>query len=202
MPVARKTADQPGLWVLLFIVSLAWGIELLDRILPGNWETLGVQPRTFVGLRGIPLSAWLHGDWAHLIANTLTFLGLGFAVLLAEGKRFVGTTVLLVLVSGAGTWLIGRPAIHIGASGLIYAYFGYILARAVWERRAGWAVMGIVVGVIYGGMIWGVLPTKGYVSWEAHLAGLAAGLWLGRSHAVTRRGPVRRGKPPVRRVNG
>lgn len=200
MPALRKSREAPGLWLLLFIVAVAWGIELADRILPVHLEGWGIQPRRLRGLPGVILSPWLHGAWDHLIANTVTFLGLGIVMLVAEGKRFVETSWLLVLASGLGTWLIGRGgATHIGASGLIYGYFGYILGRAIWERRLGWALAGIGVGLLYGGMIWGVLPTRAYVSWEAHLAGLLGGMWLGKAHADSgaRSRPRRRARTAV-----
>jgi membrane associated rhomboid family serine protease len=198
MATARRTSEHPGFGLLLTLVAVAWGVEAIDRfVLDGGLDRFGIRPRRLSGLPGVLLSPWLHDDWRHLIANTLTFLGLGLVVLMAEGRTFLGTTLLLVVVSGLGTWVIGRPAIHIGASGLIYGYFGYILGRAMWERRVIWVVVGILVALLYGGMIWGVLPSvrndpaKVAVSWEGHLAGLLAGLWLGRLHAVTRRRPPR-----------
>jgi len=139
-------------------------------------------------LLGIPCAPWLHGSFEHLMGNTVAFLGLGTIVMLAEGRRFLETTMILVLVSGLGTWLIGRPAVHIGASGLIYGYFGYVMGRAFWERKILWALVGIVVAMFYGYMIWGVLPRRGPMSWEGHLSGLAAGLWLGWTHVKAQRG--------------
>jgi len=193
MPPGRKQIDKPGCGLLIAMVVAAWAVEFLDVVLPMDLDRYGIYPRQLKGIPGIFVSPWLHGDWSHLIANTLTFFGLGYVVLLAEGRRFISTTLSLVVASGLGTWLIGRATnsmggdvVHIGASGLIYGYFGYILGRAIWERRASWMVIGIVVGIIYGGMIWGVLPAKGFVSWEAHLTGLLAGVWLGREHAVGR----------------
>ena len=188
----RKSANRPGFGLLLGLVAIAWVVELLDRLTVLNLDRYGIVPREVSGLPGILFSPWLHASWGHLIANTLTFFGLGFVVLMAEGRRFLSTTLALVVVCGLGTWVIGRNpdgnTVHIGASGLIYGYFGYILGRAIWERRASWIVIGIVVGTIYGGMIWGVLPsTKTFVSWEGHLAGLLAGGWLGRGHAIGRR---------------
>lgn len=187
MPAGKRQVDRPGCGVLLSMVALAWTVELLDVLIFRDLDRFGIRPRQFGGLIGIVFSPWLHGGWGHLVANTLTFFGLGFVVLQAEGRRFIETTFWLVVLSGLGTWLIGRNAIHIGASGLIYGYFGYILGRALWERRVSWAVVGIVVGVLYGGLIWGVLPKEGMVSWEGHLSGLVAGLWLGRAHAQGRK---------------
>jgi len=175
--------QAPGCGMLLVWVVVAWGVEVADVLLGGRLDGLGIWPRQMRGLPGVLLSPWLHGGFGHLMANTMAFLGLGLLVLMAEGRRFVGTTLALVVVSGLGTWVIGRPgSVHIGASGLIYGYFGYLLGRAIWERKLGWAVLGVFVGVVYGGMIFGVMPGQGPISWEGHLAGLVAGLWLGWSH--------------------
>jgi len=183
-PRGVRKWERPGCGLLLGWLVIAWGVEVVDLIFPGlRLDQYGIRPRSVDGLVGVLLSPWLHGSFGHLLANTPAFIGLGMLLLIAEGKRFMGTTIALVLISGLGTWVIGRPgSVHIGASGLIYGYFGYLLARAIWERKLGWLLLGILVGVIYGGMIWGVLPKDGPISWEGHLVGLVAGLWLGWAH--------------------
>lgn len=176
--------STPGYVVLFLMVGVAWAVEVVEMVPGIDLDRFGILPRRWEGLPGVLLSPFLHTGFPHLIANTMTFIGLGLIVLAAEGKRFGTTTFVLVVTSGLGTWLIGRPnSVHIGASGLIYGYFGYVVGRAIWERKAMWILVGIVVGLLYGGMIFGVLPNGGMVSWEGHLAGLVAGLWLGREHA-------------------
>lgn len=187
-PGSYREVSKPGCGLVLGLVLLAWVVEIADQVfgffgLP--LDALGIHPRKFFGLIGVFLSPWLHGDWSHLINNSLAFLGLGFVMLVAEGRRFLRTTFLLVIISGLGTWLIGRGgSVHIGASGLIYGYFGYLLIRAWTERRPLWLVVGILVAIFYGSMVWGVLPTQKGISWEAHLCGLLGGLWLGRNHGL------------------
>ena len=168
-------------WILI-----AWAVELVDQRTSLNLDQYGIVPRDLMGLRGVILSPWLHGSWQHLIANTVTFLGLGVITILVDGRRFIRTTIYLVLLSGMGTWIIARGGVHIGASGLIYGYFGYILGRAIWEGRVLWIVFGVVVAAIYGGMIQGVFPGEAGISWEGHLAGLLGGVWLGKLHAQRR----------------
>lgn len=186
---------RPGCGLLLILVALAWGIELADSVLHlfgFSLDALGIFPRKFYGLPGILFSPWLHGGWLHLSSNTIAFLGLGLAMSLAERDRFLRTTLYLVLLSGLGTWLIGRSGtVHIGASGLIYGYFGYLLSRAWAERRALWMIAGIVVTILYGSMLWGVVPSSGKISWEAHLCGLLAGIALGRAHGIASRSRYR-----------
>jgi len=138
---------------------------------------------------------WLHGGFGHLISNTLTFVVLGYLIVATEKRRFYHTSFMIVLLSGLGTWLIGRSGtVHIGASGLIYGYFGYLVTRAFLEKRLLWTVLGIVLFLMYGGMIFGMMPTGKAISWEGHLMGFLAGIWMARSNfkkaAVT--------LPPVR----
>jgi membrane associated rhomboid family serine protease len=183
---------RPGCGILFAMVLLAWGVELTDtvlRVFGYSLDIFGIFPRKFYGLLGILFAPLLHGGWFHLMSNTVAFLGLGFAMMLAEKERFLVTTFLLVFWSGLGTWLIGGSGtVHIGASGMIYGYFGYLLARAWTERRALWIVGGIVVAILYGSMLWGVVPSHRGISWEAHLCGLIAGIVLGRQHGLTSAG--------------
>ena len=189
----RRSSYQvkPGCGVLLGMVLIAWAIEIADvgfHVFGFDLDALGIWPRKVHGLSGVFLSPWLHGGWAHLTHNTVSFLGLGFVMSLAEGTRFLRTTFQLVIISGIGTWLIGRGgSVHIGASGLIYGYFGYLILRAWTERRPLWIVTGILVALASGGMIWGVLPSEEGISWEAHLCGFIGGLALGRKHGQARK---------------
>ncbi|MBK1833561.1 rhomboid family intramembrane serine protease [Roseibacillus ishigakijimensis] len=185
---SSRRLSRPGCGLILTLVVLAWLVEVADQVFHFfgfPLDALGIWPRQPRGLVGVITSPWLHGNWLHLINNTVAFVGLGFFVLVAEGRRFLATTFWLVLLSGLGTWLIGRGgSVHIGASGLIYGYFGYLLMRAWTERKPAWIAAGIFIALVYGGMVWGVLPSEAGVSWEAHLCGFVGGLWLGRNHGL------------------
>lgn len=186
---------RPGCGLLFAMVVVAWGIEFADSVLHlfgFSLDVFGIFPRRVFGLLGVLFAPLLHGGWMHLMSNTVAFLGLGFAMSLAERDRFLRTTLYLVIFSGVGTWLIGRSGtVHIGASGLIYGYLGYLLSRAWAEKRALWMISGIVVAILYGSMLWGILPSEEGISWEGHLCGFLAGLWLGRSHGIANRGELR-----------
>lgn len=170
---------------LLDLILIAWLIEAVDQfILSGSLDQFGIHPRNLYGLLGIPLIPWLHGGFAHLSSNTIPFLTLGYIMLQSEGRRFYYSSIIIILLGGLGTWLIARSdAIHVGASGLIYGYFGYVMTRAIIESRPIWLFIGVLVALFYGGMIFGVLP-QGQVpiSWEGHLTGMLAGIWLGKKH--------------------
>lgn len=186
---------QPGCGLIFFFIVIAWGIEILDHFPWINLDDHGLRPRSISGLIGIFTMPWLHGGFGHLISNTLTFVVLGYLIVATEKRRFYHTSFMIVLLSGLGTWLIGRSGtVHIGASGLIYGYFGYLVTRAFLEKRLLWTVLGIVLFLMYGGMIFGMMPTGKAISWEGHLMGFLAGIWMARSNfkkaAVT--------LPPVR----
>lgn len=187
----QKTNSRPSLLLLIELVALAWIVECVDIFFfAGSLDAFGIQPRKLTGLIGIPFMPLLHGNFAHLISNTLPFLVLGYIMVRAEGRRFIGSTVTLIFLSGLGTWLIGKPGtVHIGASALIYGYFGYILTRAWIDRNMLWMITGIAVFIFYGGMLYGVLPISvgdTPISWQGHLCGLISGIILGNRHRYLR----------------
>lgn len=163
-------------------VALLWAIEILDfLIFRGSLDALGIRPRTVPGLAGIALAPLLHGGFAHLAANTLPFLGLGWLIMLRKTSDLVLVTLLSALVGGLGVWLIGSPSsVHVGASGVIFGYFGFLLLRGWFERSAVSIALSLGVGLFYGGMIWGVLPTRMGISWEGHLFGFLGGVLAAR----------------------
>lgn len=181
----KAKIERPTLFYLLDLVLIAWVVEAVDQwILGGFLDQFGVRPRSLWGLIGIPLMPWLHGGFGHLLSNTIPFLTLGWIMIRSEGRRFYYTSAVIILLCGIGTWLIaGKGEVHVGASGLIYGYFGYVMTRAFIEKKALWLFTGILVALFYGGMIVGVFPNSNHhMSWEGHLTGMLAGIWLGRRH--------------------
>lgn len=162
----RLTADdtllslKPNSKTLLKLAALAWIIEIIDSLLLGqSLNSLGIRPRSLGGLIGIPLMPLLHGGISHLAANTIPFLILGWIVLKAEKDDFFFLSFAISLLGGLGTWLIaGSGQIHIGASLLVYGYFGYIMVRAWKEKNPIWFLIGLVVAIGFGSMIFGVFP--------------------------------------------
>ncbi|MGI9239560.1 MAG: rhomboid family intramembrane serine protease [Verrucomicrobiales bacterium] len=166
----------------LFILSMVgalWLIELLDFLSGQRLEVLfAIYPRDPKGLLGIPLAPFLHGDWAHLMANTLPFLVLGGLVILSSGRQqFVGITCIIAVVAGLGTWTFAAGGYHIGASSLIFGFLGFLLWRAWFGRNFGWTLIAILAGFLYGGIIISLFKSQTGISWSGHFFGLLGGIF-------------------------
>ena len=160
------------MWVMFF---------LNDTVFFGLWNIFGIVPRTLdVGsMIGVFASWTMHGNFSHLLGNTLTLLQILFLFGLFENNAY-RTILKLIVASGIMTWLIASPlTIHIGASGLCFAMLGYMIGGAVFARRWGYLLACIVMGAGYWLTIkQGLIPQQG-ISFAAHFGGLCAGLLLG-----------------------
>lgn len=162
--------------ILGMFIIVIWLIEMFDWFLGGNLDQFGILPRQVMGLRGIVIAPVLHGSFGHVAANTIPFLILGWFVLLRGFRTFAIVTTLAIFIGGIGTWLIAPSAsVHIGASGLIFGFLGYLIFRAYFERSWQSIAWSIVVLLLYGTMLLGILPTSLPVSWQMHLFGFIGG---------------------------
>jgi membrane associated rhomboid family serine protease len=177
--LARELKTQGT--ILGGFVAVMWILEIVDIVLGGALNSYGVRPHQLIGLRGIVFAPFLHGGFGHLIANTIPFLVLGWFVMLQETRDFFVVTGITMLVSGLGTWLVGSTnSVHIGASGIIFGYLGFLLLRGYFERNFPSILLSLIVGFLYGGTIWGVLPIQYGVSWQMHLFGFIGGVIAAR----------------------
>jgi len=176
-----RTAETQAA-ILIVCVALAWSLEIVDQLVLGeSLDGFGIRPRNPSALWGVLAAPLLHGGWAHLATNTLPFVVLGWLVMLRRVRDFFVVTALVLLGGGLGVWLIAAPnTVHIGASGLIFGYVGYLLARGYFERSMGSIVIALAVAALYGGALFGLLPGQPGVSWEGHLTGFASGVGSGR----------------------
>lgn len=157
---------------------LMWVQEIVDLIPGVNLDQYGIQPRDGEGLLGIVAAPFLHGGFDHLIANTGAFLILGVLIAVTTGK-FVPVTLGVGLLGGFATWLFAAPfTVHIGASGLVYGYAAFLVAWGVLSRRALSVVVAVVVVLMYGSIVVGVLPGQPGISWQGHLFGALAGVFM------------------------
>ncbi|MFF5522782.1 rhomboid family intramembrane serine protease [Streptomyces coeruleorubidus] len=164
--------------LMLAWIALLWLLEVVDVVSGHALDGLGVTPRTPSELVDVVPSAFIHFGFAHLAANTVPLLVLGFLAALAGLRRFLLVCALIVLVDGVGVWLIAPAHTNTaGASGLIFGLFGFLLVSGFVERRPWGVLAGILIAAIWGGSILaGLAPTQTGVSWQGHLLGLLAGV--------------------------
>ena len=168
------------------IVLVIFAVFYLNVFFGGTLNRFGIVPRTAGGLVGILFSPLLHANYAHLTANAVSLFFL--LVVVFSHREYKGEVALIAfwLVSGFGTWLIGRPwgsgfhTVHIGASSVIYGLVVYIVASAWWLRSWQSGVWGVLILFVYGGIVYGMLPQRGIISWEGHLSGAIAGFLVAR----------------------
>lgn len=166
----------------LFVAAI-WGVFLVDAILPGTFNDLGLAPRELSGLIGIVTMPFLHADWGHLLGNTVPLIIL---LCLLAGSRADSYKIvqLIVLLGGALLWLFGRSnSLHVGVSGLIYGLITFLIVAGFREGRLGAIAIAIFVGFTYGGtLVFGMLPISvgENVSWDGHLMGAIAGVIVAR----------------------
>ncbi len=173
-----KESARTQLIVLGGFIALLWTLEAVDWLFfKGGLDGFGVRPRSIEGLFGILFAPFLHGGFGHLMSNTIPLLVLGWFILSTRKlPNFVMISFITILVAGAGTWLIApRASVHIGASGLVFGYFGFLLAIAYFERSLQAFALAVIVIFLYGGMIFGVFPRNDGISWQSHLFGFIGG---------------------------
>jgi membrane associated rhomboid family serine protease len=167
-----KEALKPVL-VLLIII---WIVEIVNLFTGHSLYIYGVLPREISGLKGILLHPFIHASLQHLISNSVPLVVLGFLVALDGTWQFVKTSIWIILCGGILLWLFGRSSFHVGASLLIFGYFGYVVMRAVSKKTISSVIIAILTIFFYGGLIYGLVPLNNHISWEGHLFGLLSGI--------------------------
>lgn len=169
-----------GFGLVLVSIALMWVVEVVDTVaLDDRLQGGGIHPRALDGLDGILWAPFLHAGWGHIVSNTVPFVVLGGLVALRGLRRWVEVTAAVIVVGGLATWLLARSGNHVGASGVVFGYMGYLVGAAVFERSLKAIGIAVVAVLLYGGLIWGIVPS-GQVSWEGHLFGALAGLGTAR----------------------
>ena len=162
--------------IVALVVAAMWVEEIVDLVPGTPFDRWGIRPRTIRGVLGIPLMPFLHDGFRHLFGNTIPFLVMGGAIASGSVARFLRVSAIVGLTAGAGVWLFARSGtVHIGASGIVFGFLTYLLSRGVIARKVTWVVGGLVILVVYGGILWGLLPTPG-VSWTGHVFGAVGGV--------------------------
>ena len=185
----RSERERTGGFIVIgAMVILMWLVETID-IVAGNLDDAGIHPRDVDGLPGIAASPFLHAGFGHLIGNTLPFLVLGAAIAVGGLMRTLAVVGIVAVIGGLGTWLTAPSnTVVIGASGLVFGFATYLVARGAYTRTPWHIVAGLVVIVIYGStLLTGLVPTPG-ISWQGHLFGAIGGLVAARVLHRARRG--------------
>lgn len=168
--------------VSLAFTALLYVIEFADQIMPEDLDQGGIVARKWSGLDGVLFAPLLHHGWAHLFANTVPVALFGFLVMAGGFRQWIAVTATVWLLGGLGVWLLGPSDAHtVGASGLAFGWLAFLLVRGIFTRSFRQLVLAVFLLVLYGGTLWGVLPTNPEISWQSHLFGALAGIlaaWL------------------------
>ena len=167
---------------MIWFLGILWALELVDTFLLNGWlDNFGIHPRSLEGLWGIILAPMLHGDLGHLLANSFPLMVLGWLTLSRGFLAFTRVSMTVTIIGGLGVWLVGADnSIQLGASSLIFGYLGFLLGIGIRTRTLGDILTSLIVGTLYGSMIWGVLPGEAGISWEGHLFGFLGGVLSAR----------------------
>ena len=188
--IAKRRLGVAVLFPALLLVLLWLAYVIAINTEGGSLYWLGIYPRTVAGLVGIVLSPLLHADFEHALSNSIALALLGVALFYFYPREAFQVLVFGWLFSGLLTWLIARPAYHIGASGLIYVFGVYLIFRGWSVRRKALAALSLLVTFAYGSMIWGIFPAELHISWEGHLSGALVGVVLAFWQKVDNKAPL------------
>lgn len=167
---------RAGSYTLVFLAIL-WAVHIVNVLMHHQLIYYGIKPRDTDALAGILFSPFIHVDFNHLVMNSSVLLVVMFLVALSGRRGLWLSGILIVLVGGLGVWLIGDPrSVHVGASGLVYGWLAFLIARGFFNKNPTHMMLGIIVGITYAGTAWGLMPTQDGVSWEGHLCGALAGV--------------------------
>ncbi|MCZ4280767.1 rhomboid family intramembrane serine protease [Kiloniella laminariae] len=160
---------------VIIFAGIMWIAHFTNWMLDGKFWSYGVAPRSVDHLSGIVFSPFIHGDYIHLISNTVPLLIFGGLISQEAKWRFWQVSVTLIFLSGGLLWLVGFDGIHFGASGVVFGLFSYLLGRAWWRRDFLSILAAVIVLALYSGLISSLFVIKEGISWEGHLVGFLAG---------------------------
>ncbi|MEO8193485.1 MAG: rhomboid family intramembrane serine protease [Gemmatimonadales bacterium] len=181
MSTAVRSALKAQATVLGGALGAMWIVFIATWLTGGALLSLGIIPRTLLGLRGIVFAPFLHASLAHLLTNSIPFVLLGWLVMLRDSRHLFPVTVAAMVGSGLTAWLLGAPgSVHIGASGVIFGYLGFLMLAGWYARSVPSILLSILVTVVWGGLILGMMPGNAGISWQAHAGGFIGGVLAAR----------------------
>jgi len=173
-----RSSFRLALKIALVFIGILWTIFIFDAVFGLRLGRFGLRPGSIPGLVGIVTAPLLHGSVQHLLSNTIPLLISLTATLYLYPSSSVRVIPMIWLGSGVMAWFIGRPSLHLGVSGLIYGLLAYVFIGGLLRRDMRSVSVSLLVGFLYGSMVWGVLPIRPHMSWEMHLAGAVIGCLL------------------------
>lgn len=171
----EKKHLQLSIFMPLVFIALLWIVKLFEFVTGFDLGRFGLLPRHVSGLQGILFSPFLHGDWNHLISNTIPFFILSFLMIFNYRKVAFKSFVFIFFLSGILVWIFGRENYHIGASGLVYGMAFFIFFSGIFRKNIQSIALSLLIVFVYGSIVWGVLPIDLTISWEGHLMGAICG---------------------------
>ncbi len=165
---------------IVTLIVVVWAIHLVNVLTGGLLMSFGLEPRALRGLDGVLAAPFLHANFGHLLSNTAGLAILGALICLQSRRAFWRVTALIALVGGSATWLLAGSGLHVGASGLVFGYFGYLVMRGWVERTPAAVVVALLVAITYSGLLYGILPSQKGISWGGHLYGFLARMLAAR----------------------
>lgn len=180
---AATASARTQVRTLALSLGAMWAGFVATLVSGGALLSLGVVPRTSTGLLGVFVAPFLHANLDHLLANTVSFAVLGWMVMWRDARHFWQVTVISLLTAGLAAWLLGAPnSVHVGASGLVFGYLGFLMLSGWYTRTFAAIAISVLVTAAWGSLVFGVLPGTPGVSWPSHLGGFAGGILMARAY--------------------
>ncbi|MCW2657678.1 MAG: peptidase family protein [Jatrophihabitans sp.] len=166
---------------MAFVGAVLWTIQLVNAADNYQLDRFGLAPREASGLWGVLTEPFLHASYGHMLSNTVPLVLIGWVLMLSGIRTWLIVTAIVVVGGGVLTWLVGPSnTVIVGASGMIFGWLGYLLARAYFSRELKWIVVAVLVLLFFGTLLFGLFPTlHSNVSWQAHVCGFVAGIGAG-----------------------
>lgn len=180
-PPFDPTSWGGALAVMAVFAAAVWIIQIANASDDYGFNRFGLRPRAVDGLWGVVSQPFLHQSYGHLLSNTFPLLAIGWTLLLSGVRAFLFVTSIVVVLGGSATWLVAPSGtVIVGASGMVFGWLGYLLARAYFTRRLKWILVAVALLIFFGTFLASLLPTVDTrVSWQSHLCGFAAGVFVG-----------------------
>lgn len=195
-PPFDATSWTGALVVMLAVAALLWVVQVVNAAEHYSLNRFALRPRNVDGLWGVLTAPLLHQGWGQLSSDTVSIVLIGWVLLLAGVRSWLTVSAIVLVVGGLLTWLVAPSGALVGASGIVFGWLGYLIARAYFSRKIRWILVAALVVFFFGGLLLGLLPTFGaHVPWQAHGSGFASGILAGA--VLHPRRPRRAGVAPT-----